>query len=473
MRRFASAILGLFLAGCLGGPEGDPVPDDAGGFQPGPATVRPEFDFSQAIEFEHDHEDPSLHMGSYGLELVGWTAMNEAARAGTMPGGFNEVSVGTRLALVSNFGPHRVVSVVNVSEPQHPRHVSDWWASDFLDPASAGASSAWGVTIFPQDDLGVVSVQVMSNPPLPGSEDQQGGGLFLLNLDDPTAPKEESFTSVSDPDALIPVGVHTVRVFEADGERYVAATTANGQTILYEVTGEAPHRTLREVSRVIGIHDTAVQVHPVTGQRILYAAQGGVYLTDITDPSKPELLSSVRNGEGGLQAYHQVVPSDVLIEGRHLTVAATESAEGEPTPFTLLDTTDPVEPKVLGQWTLPLVLPAPTGGNAYRFTGHNLDFDRGRLYIGHSHAGVWVVDVSRLENANNPFPIAFYQPHEEVLYGPLNPFSGPDVPAVWSAYRGHDGYVYASDANTGLYILRVTEPPSPYEGAPIFPHNVR
>lgn len=468
-----TVLLVSALAGCLA-PNDPPADGPVDVFVPGAPTVRPDFDFAHAIEFEHDHSDAAVHGLDYGLRQVGHTDMTSASRPGTVPGQFNEVSIADNgIAVVANYGPHRVFSVVDVSDPTNPTHVSDWWASDPLTPQRSGASSAWGLTIFPEGDLVVVSLQAMANTPM--AEGQQGGGLFLVNVEDPATPVQESFTSVSDPEALIPVGVHTVRVFTLeDGTRYVAASTANGITILYRVEGAAPARTLTEVSRVKGMHDTTVQVHPITGQRLIYGADAGVVITDITDPAKPEILSQISEG---VPAYHQVVPMDVLIEGRHYTVSATENAEGMPTPFTLLDTTDPADPVVVSQWRLPLELPteaAETSGNAYRYTGHNVDMDRGRLYIGHSHAGVWVLDISSAANAAEPFPIAFYQPHEDVLLaGPVQPFATVDVPAVWSAYRHTDGYVYVADGNTGLYVLEVTEPPSPYEDAPVWPHNVR
>jgi hypothetical protein len=399
------------------------------------------------------------------MRLLAHEPMSSAMRAGTNPGSFNEVAIGTNIAVVANFGPERTFSVVNVSDPLHPRHVGDWWASDPLVPTRLGATSAWGIAIYPEDDLVIVSVQAMANP---AQRDQVGGGLFVVNLDDPAKPREESYQAVADDGALIRVGVHTVRVFSDNETRYVAASTANGKTLLFEVVGQKPQRTLKYLAEALGMHDTTVQVHPITGQRILYGARGGVALTDISDVSKPQLLSQTP-----ATSYHQVVPSDVLIDGRHYTVSATESAEGLPTPFTLLDTTDPTEPVVVGRWKLPLVVPGErTSGSPYRYTGHNLDFDRGRLYIGHSHAGVWVVDVSSEANVKAPFPIAFYQPNKDPLRVPFNPFSAADVPAVWSAYR-HDsgGYVYVSDCNTGLYILEVTEPPSPLESARVWPHN--
>lgn len=462
------ALVCAILAGCLT-PSRSPSEPPVDDFVPGPASVQPTFDFGSAIVFAHDHSDPGLHTASYGFRLVGHNPLVSASRPGTPAGGYNEISIGTNLAVVANHAPNRVFSVVNISDPANPLHLSDWVANDPSTPTRVGATSSWGVAIFPEDDLVIVSLQLQATPLLDPAR-PGWGGVFLVDLRDPTSPRQEYYQESVDTDALFPFGVHTVRTFNVENRRHVTVTTVEGQTTIYEVVGDPGSRSLRHVSAVKGQHDTAVQIHPITGQRLLYGALGGVYITDITDPAKPEIISFVPNGTNGLEAYHQVVPSDVLIGGRHFAVATNENPEGPPSPFTLLDTTDPADPQVVGQWYLPLSPSPPTAGGTYRFTGHNVDFDRGRIYIGHNHGGVWVIDVSTPENAAKPFPIAFYQPHEEVIHIPVNQ-NTIDTPAVWGAVRHTDGFVYAGDGNTGLYVLEVTEPPSPLEWAPQWPHN--
>lgn len=462
----AATLAVVLLAGCLsnGG-------DDEENGAPGPAEVDirspTDCDFAGAIIDDHNHADASLHTAFCDMDLVGHTDMSDAAELGTLPGGFIDLSLAGTWAFVSNWGPGRSLSIVDISDPAAPRHVSDFWAYPLLDVQDTGVASHWDVSSFPEADLVVLPSQVSAGlDGLGETSSPSGGGLFLVNTEDKESPYLESFTAVLDPDALIPVGVHNANAFTIEGQRYVAATTANGITIILAVEGEPGHRTLREVSRVAGMHDTTVQTHPITGRTYIYGANGGVFITDITDPANPELITTFDDPE--LVAYHQVVPSDVLIGGRHYTISATETT-GPPIKFSILDTTDPYAPELVGEWILPADVQG-TGG-PYRFSPHNLDVDRGRIYIGHYHAGVWVIDISSPERAANPVTLGFYQPHRQVPFVPRTPM-GADVPSVWAAVRHTDGNIYAIDVNTGLYVLDYTGPPSPLENATVYPTNL-
>ena len=453
-------------AGCLssshdGNGSPSPAPSPLG--MPAPAC-----DFAHAIVDAHDHADPALHTASCAMDLVGYTDMSEASDVGTPGGGFIDVSLAGHYAFVSNWAPGRSLSIVDVSDPQRPRHVSDFSAFPPQDVAHAGASSHWDVSAFPEGDLVVLPSQASTSAQGDAEgASPNGGGVFLVDTEDKESPYLESFTPIFDPSALVPVGVHNANALEVAGERYVAATTANGQTILLHVEGEAGHRTLKEVSRVPGEHDTTVQRHPFTNQTLLYGCNGAFIITDISDPAKPEIVSTTPTG-ANLTCYHQAVPSDVLIDGRHYTVTTTESSQGVPVPLTILDTTDPAAPAVVGHWTIPVALRALAG--PYGFSPHNLVFEHGRLYIGHYHAGVWVVDVSTPERIRDPVNLGFYQPHHLPPTLPRTPL-GADVPAVWGVQYAH-GLIYAADVNTGLYILAYTGPPSPLEDAPEYPTNL-
>ncbi len=457
------------LAGCLadrsedGGPFADP---------PAQADVRSpgDCDFANAIVDQHDHADASLHQAFCDMDLVGHTFMDTAAEAGTLGGGFIDLSLAGDWAFVSNWGPGRSLSIVDISDPAAPRHVSDFWAYPLLAGTQAGAASHWDVSSFPEGDLVVLPSQASAGSDAAGEgTEPSGGGLFLVNVEDKESPYLESFTTVLDPDALVPVGVHNANCLTIAGVRYVAATTANGITILFEVEGETGHRTLREVSRVAGMHDTTMQVHPITGQTLIYGAEGGgVVITDISDPAHPVVVSEFADEQ--LVAYHQVVPSDVLIDGRHYTISATET-QAEPVKFSILDTTDPAAPQYAGEWIIPGAASLTGLGGAYRFSPHNLDFDHGRVYLGHYHAGVWVIDVSSTARIESPVTLGFYQPHRQEAFVPRTPM-GADVPSVWGVIRHTDGHVYAADVNTGLYVLDYTGPPGPLENAVEYPTNL-
>jgi hypothetical protein len=467
----ALALTGVaLLAGCLsdddgaGGGDGTTTPD---------AEIRSpgDCDFANAIVDQHNHADASLHLAFCDMDVVGHTFMDTAAELGTLGGGFIDVSLSDDgYAFVSNWGPGRSMSIVDVRDPSAPRHVSDFWAYPLLAGTQAGVASHWDVSSFREGDLVVLPSQVSTGSDALGEGgDPSGGGLFLINTEDKESPFLESFTAVFDPDALVPVGVHNANALVIDGQRYVAASTANGVTLLFAVEGEPGQRTLREVGRAAGMHDTTVQVHPITGQTIIYGAEGGgVVFTDISDPSNPQVIVEYQDEQ--LVAYHQVVPSDVLISGRHYTISATETQDS-PIKFSILDTTNPAEPEYAGEWILPGWEHLTGTGGAYRFSPHNLDFDHGRIYIGHYHAGVWVIDVSSPERVAEPVTLGFYQPHRQEAFVPRTPMTS-DVPAVWAAMRHTDGHIYAVDVNTGLYVLDYTGPPSPLEGAPVFPTNL-
>lgn len=462
-------FFGLALGGCLGTADeavDEPTPD-----VPAYVVQAPDFEFSNVIEPVHDHSDPALHTGAYGLELVAHDPLTAGSPVGVLPGGHTEVSVvegdDGRWAFVANFGPTRAFSITDVTNPESPVHVADYTPRAFPDVMRIGGGSYWDVAAFPGGDLVVSSAQALGI--VDAEVDEYGGGLYLVNTEDKRAPFTESFTRVIDTEAQVPVGIHNARPFWADGAWHVAATTANGQTHIFRVEGDAPARTLAEVSRVVGVHDTTVQVHPLTGQTILYSANGGVFLTDVSDPAAPEELSGVPNGPD-LAAYHLIVPSDVLVEGRHFTVSGTETVQGTTPILTVLDTTDPLSPFIVSTWQMPFTADVALPG-AYRWSTHNFDVDHGRIYMAHYHGGVWVIDISSLVNAQAPVTMAYYQPHEPVTYVPRTPL-GVDVPAVWGTVR-HDGLVYAADVNTGLYILRTTIEPSPLEAETTYPHNQR
>lgn len=473
-RRTPAALLVaalVLLPGCLSDNEG-PRQGDPGQGTGGPGTIRSpaHCDLAGAIVDQHNHADASLHQASCDMDLVGHTFMDDAAEVGTLGGGFIDASLAGAWAFVSNWGPGRSMSIVDISDPSAPRHVSDFWAYPLLAGTQAGAASHWDISAFPEGDLVVLPSQASAGSDAVGEGSQaSGGGLFLVNTTDKESPFLESFTPVFDQGALVPVGVHNANAVVVDGERFVAATTANGDTLLFAVEGEPGRRALREVSRVAGMHDTTVQVHPITGRLLLYGAEGGgVVITDITEPGNPQVVAEYADEQ--LVAYHQVVPSDVLIDGRHFTISATETQDA-PVKFSILDTTDPTAPTYAGEWILPGAASLTGLGGAYRFSPHNLDFDHGRVYIGHYHAGVWVIDLSSAANVASPVTLGFYQPHRQEAFVPRTPL-GADVPAVWAAIRHTDGHVYAVDINTGLYILDYTGPPSPLEGAPVFPTNL-
>ena len=136
----------------------------------------------------------------------------------------------------------------------------------------------------------------------------------------------------------------------------------------------------------------------------------------------------------------------------------------------MVDTTDPYDPFVAGEWILPDHADI-TGQMNYRFSLHNIDGNcDGQVAVGHYHAGVWVFDISTNERIEEPATIAYYQPHERpisvnnppVTGAPIGALVTMDVPNVWTAQWSADGgTLFVPDLLTGLYAL---QPTWEYEG---------
>jgi hypothetical protein len=90
------------------------------------------------------------------------------------------------------------------------------------------------------------------------------------------------------------------------------------------------------------------------------------------------------------------------------------------------------------------------------YSAHNVQFTMGRVYMGHYHAGVWVIDVDAFL-ATDPAPkgdvrtpFADDIPSMGVYLTRDDTGAGPGK--IWDVVV-KDGYVYASDYSLGLFVL--------------------
>src|SRR5687768_531231 len=178
----ALTVTALFAAfsvtGCLSdpveGPEGGDGTDDQGEVR-APTGC----DFANAIVDQHNHADASLHQAFCDMDLVGHTFMDEHNDVGTLGGGFIDVSLSDDgYAFVSNWGPGRGMSVVDVRDPSNPRHVSDFWPYPLMAGTQAGAASHWDISSFRAGDLVILPSQASAGTDAVGEgDDPSGGGL--------------------------------------------------------------------------------------------------------------------------------------------------------------------------------------------------------------------------------------------------------------------------------------------------------
>jgi hypothetical protein len=326
------------------------------------------------------------------------------------------------------------------------------------------------------------------------AEDSEGSkprGIYIVNVTDKMHPTYENFI----PQPLN--GPHTVTYYVQDGRQLLISCTYDltGSTLnyvggeglpgipageqipesypmtqrvtIYEFTERSGEKTLDALSvyqrndaqpegKWYRPHDAVVERHPMTGEDIMYVAywDPGVVLVDISDPRSPTTISTYTDfGPSKIAQMHRAAPFPALINGKHVTVGEPEIVTAdEAGQITLIDTTDPANPKKLGFWSIPggLVIDRP-----FIFSPHNFDLTAdGKIALAYNHGGTWLIDASG-ENLTNPKAVGFYVPHvhrEKTGYS-----------AVWGQFFKGD-YLYVSDGRTGLHVLRYGEPA--WVGAP-------
>ena len=227
------------------------------------------------------------------------------------------------------------------------------------------------------------------------------------------------------------------------------------------------------------------------------------------------------NENGGRASYiHYAEPFPEMVDTshlggdgslRHLTTLAVEvlsTSEGAGMTY-LLDTTNYTlnngnlhfQPTLYTTWEIPTAeehcfgsdcKAYPDGEEWLLFSPHNLDsvyfptnddnlpdnslggdWD-GRLYIGHYHGGLWIVDVETLiaaghsktstNESNVAATVAFYLPHGGEYGEPMDSqyYDFGWIPFLWTA-EYLDGYTYMSCITSGLYVTQL-DIDKPYVG---------
>lgn len=369
---------------------------------------------------------------------------------------------------------HGGFTIINVQDPSHPQVLGSYNA---LTGSDIEISSDNRLAFFAtqRNCLTEIAGNLATNEdPL----DVLPRGIHIVDVSDPTAPELVWYQP-------LPVnGPHTITYFESGSREFLIASTYD----LYEDPGTQQLRTLAATQRVLIFeimrdpvggtdnailvpvntffltdrasgdrlyfpHDAIPQVHPLTGQTLLYVAywDKGLQLVDMSNLAAP--LSVVDEftefSPSSHNAIHQVRAFDELIGDRHVTVTEPEIISADETgQFTILDTTDPTRITKLGHWTLPGEL---TVSNL-DYSPHNFVLGDGKIFLAHNHAGFWVVDVSTEANLVEPKTVGYYTDVIERSDAPrLQPY-------FWGAQRDGEGLIYAVDEASGLYILRYTGP---------------
>ncbi len=452
----ALMTLTVGLAGCIGSEMDQEDPGEAEPTDPSNTTFvppPPDEEVMDELPVMHgDHQNPESHTQSVGLSVAGHTDMT-SVNPTTVQGGWTEVDIHGELAAVASYYGDGGVTLIDISDPAEPEPVS------FIPSAGRDYDARFsqdGDHLFfgcqpseqsqaPQAVLGDCTTATGPD----GVQNSQGfsSGVMAYDVSDPADP-----TFVG---GLEGVATHNLWTKEIDGVDHVFTNAV--EILRFDPDAEMP---LEQVAEVPGGHDAYVHEHPVTGDTLLYTSAGDTFaIYNVTDPTDPQIV--VEEGPE-VTGWHKQVASDTLIDGRALSVVGGEvfndeagTLDGsEPPMISVLDITDPAQPEVLSQWTLPVTdLPPWTH---YRFSPHNVDISPyGQVYVAWNHAGAWVFDVSTQDRQAEPVTLGFYQPHEipPPLVPTLNPTGDPSIPRVWGGAFDHRGYLVVPDMYTGVYVL--------------------
>lgn len=394
-----------------------------------------------------------------GFELVGYHDLGGSA-------GFKLALqvVGDRWYLYTPHFWDRYLSVLDVTDPTRPDRVHVLELPD--DPPGL-----WTLQVQVADGLMVTAVE--DPPETVTTQDWSGeGGIQIFDVGDPAAPRQLGRWRSG--------GRGTHRNYYAGGRYvYTAANVpglyANALVIVDIGDPSAPKEVGRfslpeqdlangRPGRHYSLHGPA-EVH---GDRAyLPYGHGGLVILDVADPTAPKQVSRLDFGRawGSRLGVHTALP---LLD-RNLIVVNTEAIEErceEPLNFAVLvDISDETAPRVVS--TLPL--PTPPAGAPFanfshrggRFGPHNqhhanhLPFllnDDQEVSLTYFNAGLRLFDIS------DPL-----QPRETGWYLPDDPTSrrGPK-PSTALTTSSEDvlidtrGFIYLTDKNHGLQILRRT-----------------
>lgn len=432
----------------------------------------------EPVEQLHDHTDASLHTAGFGMRLVSWSPL--------IPEEFGEEGFAALrrvgdLVFIGTDGAHAGFLIVDVSDPTRPQLVSQY--------STPGGASQEAVPTWDGDWV-FLNLQRQPTPAEIAADPSRGTGYGIQIVDtrDKAAPRFESFVPVE------VRGTHVMMYTEWRGTPYLIY---NGQPDRRELptgetyttpAGNAVHiaefvevggkRTLQPVGQFVleeslsartsqGCfpHDQWAEVHPTTGQLLLYVAYWdcGAVIVDISDPARPMLLHVDNELEPSTRArIHFFRPDPTPRGGKIVAWSGPEIdvSPGEPGYLRAYDVSDPTAFGQIGHWRLPGVV---ENDQPFLFSPHNFDFRGDLMAVAHYHAGVWVLDVS---DPTAPYAIAYYMPHgnetqpyEGEIWRKTPNFPEAYFPNVYEVkwYDAADGqtYLLVTERGSGLYVLQL------------------
>lgn len=325
-------------------------------------------------------------------------------------------------------------------------------------------------------------------------------GIVLVDISNPRVPAIQDFL-------LFPIfGSHSVRAYDVNGRTVVVSTVLNlvheisyyvfmtiqqtpagGKLVVQSIYNGAVDNVQRDrnvygrANPVGGGHDMFLQKHPLTGEWLVYLADGpnGLVILNLNDITQPKFVSrwkdwSVLGKAAPPDPYaHSALPIEGVWDGHHYTFLGEEClSHRQAMPscaiFTL-DTTDPKAPKFVGAWALPKDVPWE---KSLEFSTHYIAVQNRTLFITVYHGGLWAIDVStpealRLMPSIGAYLPANVPPKPAKNANRIGAYPLDHTPIVLDLDVMSDGTLVLFDATSGLYTVRFDDtnpapPPTPW-----------
>jgi hypothetical protein len=406
-------------------------------------------------------------------------------------GGFNTgVFVYDNVAYLGTFGtedacPATGIRRYDVSDPSQLIELPP--ISDDLEGTSSG--SIWAGAI--STDAFTGTLAIIAHQPCSSDDRQVFGGLALYDVTDSALPELLGYFETGTGTA----GVANFDVWIRGGAVYAVASSPNslldhrdgvGDVQIIDVTDPTEpvlvsdwdfrrdaSETLRDVVIADGdpreFHAQGVTIDP-NGERVFVAHwNAGTIIVDIVDPEEPAFVDRIAPF-----GHQEGMASSVAFDGE-LGVLVVNHQDIDPLDdvdraaswgnSVVFDTTKPGYPLLASPYSIPDALPDEDGRLALGglFSTQDAVISDHYLYAAWLSGGLRVVD---LVDPEAPVEIASFMPPTRV--DPQRSISSPNgniaMPLAWSVHVVDD-LIYVVDLNTGLWILRLFEPPTNAEVA--------
>lgn len=354
---------------------------------------------------------------------------------------------------------HRGWSVLDVSDPSDPRYCT----------YIAGPENTWTIQVQVADGKMITALERIA-PGWGGTDSPPGAeGFFIFDVGEPTKPTKIGHWRTGSS------GTH--RNFYDGGSLVHAAAGAPGlQGKIYRVVDIADPSTPREVGRFSLTEQAALTpgqkfschgpAHIEGNRAYLSYGDGGSIILDVNDFSQPKLISQLAfRGITASQGIHTYLP----LPRRKIALvndeAIRENGDENLNLAGIVDISDEMRPRMMSLFPLPEPPPESELKNFYekggRFGPHNhhhpnhqacLENRDDIAYLTYFNAGLRVYDI------RDP-----RQPREFGYFIPANPTLRIGTKPSQLVAQSEDvlvdrrGYIYLSDKNHGIHILRLKE----------------